>query len=402
MQPSIATSHAATMPPSLDASPGKAPPLHRPRALEATPRLDPANRPLNHIVHLIKHCGYANGNVHVAVDLACVQASAGHTVTFISAGGTFVPLLEQYGVQHITLNHDQGKPLSLLRTMWTVARFARRHKPHVMNAHMMSSALVGWVASIVSGVPLVTTVHNSFDKHSSIMRLGRIVVAVSQAERESLLNKGYRGDHLVAIMNAPANSPRDAFMDDGKTVLLEGPAILAVNALHRRKGVFDLIDACSRIFPALPAWKLYIAGEGPDRQLLEQQAAAAGIADRVVFLGFVAAPAHLLKQADIVVLASYADPCSLVIGEARAAGCAIVATDVGGTREMLDYGRAGRLVPPGKPDTLATTLQSLMIDEHERRELQRASRQDADVFQVNRLVEDYARVYLQAQEGRSA
>ena len=69
-----------------------------------------AHRPSRHIVHLIKHCGYANGNVHVAVDLACVQARAGHQVTFISAGGTFVPLLEQYGVQHITLNHDQNNP----------------------------------------------------------------------------------------------------------------------------------------------------------------------------------------------------------------------------------------------------------------------------------------------------
>ena len=371
--------------------------MERKAMLESAPASDVPR----HIVHLIKHCGYANGNVHVAVDLACVQSRAGHRVTFISDGGTFLPLLEQCGVQHINLNHDQGKPLSVLRTMWTVACFARRHKPYVMNAHMMSSALVGWVASLVSGVPLVTVVHNSFDKHSSIMRLGRRVIAVSLAERDSLLRKGYRSDRLVAVMNAPANSPREAFMDDHREIVLSSPAIVAINALHRRKGVFDLIEACTRLFTDLSEWKLYIAGEGPDSATLKKQVELAGLSDRIIFLGFVPAPARLLKQADIVVLASYADPCSLVIGEARAAGCAIVATDVGGTKEMLEYGRAGRLVPPGRPDALASVMRPLMEDDQERLALRRASLRGADVFNVERLVQDYATIYQQAQGGLS-
>ncbi len=372
------------------------------RGSEAAQPTAPQAVVAHHIVHVIKHCGYANGNVHVAVDLACVQAAAGHRVTFISAGGTFVPLLEQYGVQHITLNHDQGKPISMLRAAWTLARFARKHKPHVLNAHMMSSALIGAFASWVSGVPMVTIVHNSFDKHSSIMRLGRRVIAVSQAERDSLLKQGYRPDRLVAIMNAPANSPRDAFMDDGRDINLQSPAIVAVNALHRRKGVFDLINACTMLFRDLPDWKLYIAGEGPDREVLEKQAADVGLADRIIFLGFTPAPARVLQQADIMVLASYADPCSLVIGEARSAGCAIVATDVGGNKEMLEFGRAGRLVPPGRPEILAAVLRPLMEDPQERNDLRRASLRGANVFHVNRLLEDYARVYREARGEHSA
>ncbi len=402
MHPAVAPSNPAIDPPASWGTRSSVAVLRDLRDREKALAADISTLQRRHIVHLIKHCGYANGNVHVAVDLACVQAKTGHQVTFISAGGTFVPLLEQYGVHHITLPHDQTKPWSMLRAAWTLARFARRNRPYVMNAHMMSSALVGWVASKVSGVPLVTIVHNSFDKHSSIMRLGRRVIAVSVAERESLIEKGYRSNSLVAIMNAPANSPRDAFMDDGREVVLESPAILAINALHRRKGVFDLIDACTRLFAHLPAWKLYIAGEGPDSEILKQQVADAGMSDRILFLGFMPAPGRLLKQADIMVLASYADPCSLVIGEARAAGCAIVATDVGGTREMLDYGRAGRLVPPGRPDLLAAALLPLMQSKIERQNLQRLSRQGANVFHVERLVDDYANVYAQARGATSA
>jgi glycosyltransferase involved in cell wall biosynthesis len=373
------------------------PPATAPSTNETLP---PPSAPLR-VVHIIKHCGYANGSVHVAVDLACIQARAGYGVTFISCGGTFVPLLEQYGVQHLTLPHGQNDPLAMLRAAWKLTRLARKTHPCVIHAHMMSSALVGYAASLFSGVPLVTTVHNSFDRHSAIMRLGRRVVAVSEAERRALIAKGYEENKLVAIMNAPSNSPRDPFMDDGRTVQIESPSIVVANGLHRRKGVSHLLDACATLFAEFPAWKLYIAGEGPDRELLEQQARDTGIASRVIFLGFLPNPHALLKQADIFVLASFADPCSLAIGEARSAGCAIVATEVGGTPEMLEFGRAGRLVQPGNTAQLAAELRNLMADGAARQALREAALQGSEVFNVQRLLNDYANVYHSAQTTHS-
>jgi glycosyltransferase involved in cell wall biosynthesis len=355
----------------------------------------PSGSPLR-IVHIIKHCGRANGSVHMAVDLACVQARAGHDVIFVSSGGTFEPLLAQYGVCHINLPHDQKTPITLLRSAWKLTRMALRIRPDVLHAHMMSSALIGFLASKLSGVPLVTTVHNSFDRHSVLMRLGRKVVAVSEAERERLLSQGYGEDQLVAVMNAPSNSPREAFMRDDRELAIESPCIVAVNGLHRRKGVFDLIAACIEVFKEFPEWKLYIAGEGPDSESLEQQSKAAGISDRVIFLGLLVTPRPLLEKADIFVLASYADPCSLAVGEARAAGCAIIATAVGGTPEMLEFGRAGRLVPPGDPTRLAAELRGLMLDEGVRKELRAAALEGADIFDVCRLVGDYDHVYREA------
>ena len=336
----------------------------------ARPQAGGTHRPMK-VVHLLKHCGYGNGSVHVAVDLACVQAEAGDEVTVVSSGGTFVPLLEQYGVRHLALPHEQSKPLDMLKAAWTLARLARRERPDVLHAHMMSSALVGYMASKLSGVPLVTTVHNSFDKHSVIMRLGRKVIAVSEAERQALLARGYNPKQLVSVMNAPNNTPRDAFMEDGRVLDIVSPCIVAANGLHARKGVADLIVACSGLFKEIPGWRLYIAGEGPDREKLEAQVNAAGMADRTTFLGFLTAPRPLLEKADIFVLASYADPCSLAVGEARSAGCAIVATDVGGTPEMLEFGRAGRLVKPGDPAGLAKQLRALMIDEQARKDLRK-------------------------------
>jgi glycosyltransferase involved in cell wall biosynthesis len=151
--------------------------------------------------------------------------------------------------------------------------------------------------------------------------------------------------------------------------------------------------ACQSVFAEIPDWKLYIAGEGPDREELEHQVQDAGLQDRVHFLGFRHSPRPLMEQSDIFVLASYADPCSLAIGEARSAGCAIVATAVGGTPQMLDYGAAGRLISPGQPEELAFELRRLMLDREARQDLRQSALRGSQVFDVERLLRDYEQVY---------
>ncbi|MGD0110037.1 MAG: glycosyltransferase, partial [Rhodopila sp.] len=114
------------------------------------------------ILHLAKHVGYGNGSVHVAVDLACVQAAAGHDVTFVSGGGTFVDLLVSQGVNHVTLAQDHKRLLAALTSLRQLIGLVRARRPDVIHAHMMGSAVLGYGASLACGAPLVTTVHNSF------------------------------------------------------------------------------------------------------------------------------------------------------------------------------------------------------------------------------------------------
>jgi glycosyltransferase involved in cell wall biosynthesis len=348
------------------------------------------------IIHLAKHCVDGNGHVHVAVDLACVQAEAGCEVLFVSCGGTYTEMLEQNGVQHIQLEQDQNKPLSLAQTIWKLSKIVRAFRPDILHAHMMGSAIVGYLVSLFSKAQLVTTVHNSFDSHSWLMRLGKRVVAVSNAEKVHLVDRGFPADRLDVVMNAPGNSPRELVRLNDFDLVLKHPCVATVCGLHRRKGVFDLLEAFKILAEDCPEWTLYIAGSGPDSEALEDQAATLGIGDRVVFLGVVPAPRTLYEQTDIFTLCSYADPCSLVIGEARSSGCAIVATAVGGTSEMLEFGRAGKLVPPGDPTQLASALGDLMKDPEARARLRQASSEGAEIFDVHRLLGDYDVVYQSA------
>ncbi|MGD0107605.1 MAG: glycosyltransferase family 4 protein, partial [Rhodopila sp.] len=234
------------------------------------------------------------------------------------------------------------------------------------------------------------------DRHAFLMRLGHHVVAVSDAERDRLAVRFRRRAGLSAIMNAPNNSPRHRFTRQDRRPVLPRPCVVAVCGLHKRKGVADIIDAFRLVSNDAPDWHLVIAGEGPERVLLEDQVGRLNLQRRVVFLGYVQDPKPVLQQADIFVLASYADPCSLVIGEARSAGCAIVATSVGGTPQMLEFGKAGRLVPPGEPKRLADELESLMHSREARKALRSAALQGAEIFDVQRVAEDYMAVYEKA------
>jgi glycosyltransferase involved in cell wall biosynthesis len=138
------------------------------------------------------------------------------------------------------------------------------------------------------------------------------------------------------------------------------PVILTVGRLSREKGVDVLLDAAARLTQDA---QFAIAGTGPDEDRLRAQAERLGLAgDRVRFLGFV--PAAVLpavyRLADVFAIPSVAELQSLTTMEAMATGVPVVAADAHALRELVDHGRNGFLVPPGRPDELAACLDVLL------------------------------------------
>lgn len=343
------------------------------------------------IMHLLKHGVQGNGHVHVAVDLACSQAGAGHEVSFVSSGGSYDRLLADHGVRVVTIPESGGlrgtsaSGLGLLRAAGAL-------RPEIMHAHMMSSAVLGYGVAKLVGATLVTTMHNSFERHSVLMRLGRVVVAVSEAERRLLLSRGYPDRKVVTVVNGANGSPREALPGNGIGPL-QRPAVMTLCGLHPRKAVGDVISAFAEVRSDFPEWHLNIVGWGPDRERLESIVAERGLQPAVHFLGSTTSPGPLLAAAEIFASASLADPCPLAVAEARAAGCAVVATAVGGVPEVLDHGRAGQLVPPHNPGAMAEAFRTLMSDREVLADWRARAQQGSEYFTVARMAGDYERLY---------
>ncbi len=344
------------------------------------------------VVHLINHCDLANGNVHVAIDLICEQVRQGHEPIVFSAGGYFTDLLGRMGVRHITLEQNVRRPWLFFAATWKLLRFFRREKPDLIHAHMMSGAVIGYFVSRIIGVPLVTTVHNSFDSHSKYMKLGDGVVTVSHAEETQLLQSGIRAAKVETVLNGPLGSPRYA-VEPQRPATAAAPCIISLSGLHHRKGVGDILQAFASIMDDFPAWRLLIAGEGPDEKPLLDQSIALGIGDRVTFLGKVSEPFQVLSRAEIFVIASHAEPFGLATVEAMYAGCAAIGTDVGGIPEVLAYGEAGLIVPPRSPRALADALARLMGDPALLAEYQQRAQANLGRFTTLQMYAGYNAVY---------
>ncbi|CDM62494.1 MULTISPECIES: glycosyltransferase family 4 protein [Rhizobium] len=310
------------------------------------------------ILHILNHTQRQNGHVHAAVDLACAQAALGNDVCIASGGGDFDPLLHSKGVLTVRVDHKRSIP-SLAKAFFCLRGHIREFKAEVVHAHMMTSAVLAFPICKIAGIPLITTVHNEFEKSATLMGLGTRVIAVSDAVGAAMQRRGVSASKLHVVLNGTIGSSRlEARMEE--PAALQSPSILFVGGLHPRKGLPDLFHAFDIVHESFPAARLYVVGDGPFRKSYEEMVSSLACAAAVTFVGSARDPYPYMLAADIFVLPSHADPAPLVLSEAREAGCAIIGTEVDGIPQLLEHGKAGILVPPHDPSSLANAISDLL------------------------------------------
>ena len=124
--------------------------------------------------------------------------------------------------------------------------------------------------------------------------------------------------------------------------------------------------------------RMVLAGDGPLRGAIEAQAAALGVADRVVLLGHWTRVPALLRALDVFVLASKFEPYGVALLEAKCAGNAIVATAVNEIPKLLDDGVTGLVVPAEDPESMARAFLRMAHDAALRRSLATAAFAEAE------------------------
>jgi glycosyltransferase involved in cell wall biosynthesis len=207
-------------------------------------------------------------------------------------------------------------------------------------------------------------------------RLG-LFVAVSHAVAESLLRLGIPADKIRVIHNG---IPDAAGERSGARVVSSAPRIGIVGQVTRWKGHDDLLDAFAEVTKPFPCSTLVIFGRGTEtfENELKRRAQVLGIADRVVWKGFVPNLADVYPQMDICVVPSrFAEPFGLVAVEAALFGRPVVATRRGGLPEIVIDRETGLLCEAAAPEQIATKLLELCGDADLCRRLGSAARERA-------------------------
>jgi len=174
----------------------------------------------------------------------------------------------------------------------------------------------------------------------------------------------------------------------------ETVGLVIVGRLTARKGHRLLLEALRRLADELlPPWRLLIVGDGEEEEALRAQSAAAGLEQRVAFLGHREDARLIMAAADLLLLPSTLETQPLVLTEAMAAGRPVVAARIFGIPEIVSDGQTGVLVPPGDVEALATATRRLIEDPRVRAEFGAAGfRRYQEQFRLEVMAERTYRV----------
>jgi 1,4-alpha-glucan branching enzyme len=201
-------------------------------------------------------------------------------------------------------------------------------------------------------------------------------------------------DHVKVIHNGT-----DAASERTASTQHERDYIFIASRLVEKKGVKVAVQALATLSRRGKRVQLVIAGDGPQRAQLEQEAHELGIASHITFLGSVPHETvrRLMRESRFVVVPSYWEAFGMVCVEAMAEARAVVATRTGGIPEIVLDGTTGILVEPDDAESLANGIARLFDDPAGADEMGRRGRARVLAhFTWDRMVDGYVRAYGQA------
>lgn len=280
-----------------------------------------------------------------------------------------------------------------------VARAVRAFEPAVLYAGCGRSHGACVWSGASRGVPLVVHRRVAFppgrDPLSRIKyRAPDRYLAVSGAVRDELLAVEVPAEKVVVL---PDGLPDEAFVV--KDPPPAPPFRLAhVGAFDGKKGQEIVVAVLARLLALGRDVTASFLGDGPARPAVAALARRLGVGERCSFAGMVDDVSERLAGCHILLLPSQSEGAPLAIAEALAAGCVVVAHDVGGSAELLDGGRAGRLVPDLDEKSWTAAIAELLDAPERRRELVAAGREAASRRTLARTVVSIERELASAAE----
>jgi glycosyltransferase involved in cell wall biosynthesis len=265
-------------------------------------------------------------------------------------------------------------------TIWSKLRaLVRRKQIHVVHAHEYKSNLLAWLLARAEPVIPFSTVHGWFGRDTWRERVyyaadKRIlprfphVVAVSGALRTELIRTGCRPDAVTVIPNGIDHRLFSRLPGQREEIrrrlgVAEDDFVIgAVGRLEYQKRFDLLMEAFAEVRPRHPKLRLLIAGDGGLRHQLLEQHRQLQLGDACVFLGHWTDMPRLYQAFDLFVQASDHEGSPNVVLEAMALKTPIIATDAGGTAEMMTHGMHGLIIESGSRDALARSIECVLND----------------------------------------
>ena len=328
------------------------------------------------ITHVVENLN-RGGLERVVLDLVKLQRQQGHRcqVVCLFERGALAHELDAAGIPVHACDKRRGFDLKALSH---VRRLIREHHTEVLHSHNAVAHYLAVLASLGLGVDkLINTRHGMGGMQrwnraemlyrASLARTDAVAMVCEAAcngaiehglvprRKLRVVPNGLRVQEFTVASPAARERLRQALGLPSQTRLVG-----TVGRLNWAKDQASLIRAFRRVHAQLPDSALVLVGDGSLRPELEACARDEGLAGAVHFLGDRNDVRELLQGLDVFALSSVSEGYSMALLEASATALAIVATDVGGNREIVQHGVTGSIVPARDVEALALAILGLL------------------------------------------
>lgn len=348
---------------------------------------------------VIKSLG-PGGSERLLLEFARVASESGvglSVISLLSQKQHLIPAIEQAGVPVSCVGVT-----SLKNAVWLprLLRALRASRPEVIHVHSPALAPAVRLAAHLRLLGLrrprvVTTEHNRWSAYHPISRwlnaatalLDDATIAVSEEVRRSirprvLANRTITLRHGIDVARVRAQQVNRQRLRQEWGVTDSEVVVVTVANFRPQKNYPVLLRACALATAKVPNLRFVVVGQGPGQQLVTDLHRELALGNSMLLLGYREDATAVMAAGDVFTLSSDYEGLPVALMEALATGLAIVCTAVGGVAETIGPDQ-GRLVTPNNPAALAEAIETVAADPALRAELQVASRNLGDTFDVH-------------------
>jgi len=293
--------------------------------------------------------------------------------------------IKKFNAKHTPLSHF----ITYLKTL----AYLRKNKFDILHIHLQHDAvLIGKLA----GVPQIyTTVHNYryfsslerffFKQNDKIFGCGKTVTNYL---------KTFIPTKYVACINNGINPDIDQDKQRLIKIKKNEHVLISVGRLSLQKGYEYLIEAMLHVVEKYPNVRLFIAGDGKFRNILEEKITNYALNKNVILLGHVDDVISLMLSSDIYINSSIWEGLPITMLEAMKCSLPIIATNIKGNRSIIKHQKNGLLITPKDSEELARTINELIENDTLKKQLGKRAFQDfMNKYTIDRHCEELLNEY---------
>lgn len=335
----------------------------------------------------------------IVLQMSRLQREWGHDIR-VYAIANLGPLGEQMRREGFVVRSDIGK--HLIDSSRAFLKLFREWQPDVVHLHNPTPTIYAAAAAKMAGVPKVLST-----RHSLVARPWRIQAEIKYGVASRFCN------WIVGICDATTDNirslhsvPRKKIVRvyNGTVQIAKAPpktwpgkagfTLLFVGRLAAVKNHDLLLQALASALRSLPTLKLWIVGDGPERERLEQLSSSLRISDAVTFWGQHLDVSPFFSAADAFIMSSRSEGLPMSLLQAFSAGLPAIVTDVGGMAEAVKIAQAGRTVSLESTDDMAAAILDFATQVESRMQFSSNAQLAFERhFTLTKMVENYLALY---------